>query len=570
MLSQNFYRKDAGTPRRSIFYRDRNDKRERARHLEACIPNPSASSSLSLLILSLCLCVSAVNFSCSSKPTNLRALAPADTLVYLETNDLGAALQPIVDNKAFEQVAKSKPDLSALRGVQLAVAVMGFETKEEKVTDENSVGRIQPHFAAIADTHAWNWQARKFAEDRLGEFINNIYGGGVNLDTSAKNGGTYYVWTAEDGRKAYAFVDGSLIFFGNDESSIDKCLAVKRGEADSILKNPKLPAADPNALAQGYISTDGVAQIANIVGLRFANEAGKDSEVQSAIAGILPNLLRKSVTDITWIAVKTADGIEDNYTITMPTDIAGIFAETMAPGDHAGISQLRWVPADAPTATFYNFKNVQVAWRSVLLVVQNQTDPATGKIITALSDILFEPYGIGNSELFFSTASSQFVTANLSSDGEKPVVVATVIDVVKAQAFLSQNLRSASVVKNSSGLRRSADGESAEFFDDDFFVGGDAEAVDQISKNRPTGPESGLGGALKHTFEARSVVTTVGTTDELAGQIAQELSTKRSDDAKAASTFFTETRFTKIGIERKTTSDFGLIGSIIAQLAPED
>ena len=37
------------------------------------------------------------SLSCSSKPTDLRTLAPAETLVYLETNDLGAALQPIVE-----------------------------------------------------------------------------------------------------------------------------------------------------------------------------------------------------------------------------------------------------------------------------------------------------------------------------------------------------------------------------------------------------------------------------------------------------------------------------------------
>jgi len=54
----------------------------------------------------------------------MRTLIPADTLVYLETNDLAAALQPIVDSKPFTEVAKSKPDFSALKGVQLAVAAV--------------------------------------------------------------------------------------------------------------------------------------------------------------------------------------------------------------------------------------------------------------------------------------------------------------------------------------------------------------------------------------------------------------------------------------------------------------
>src|SRR5213080_763949 len=68
--------------------------------------------------------------SCSSRPTDMRSLVPADTLVYLETNDLGAAIQPIIDSKPFTEVAKYKPDLSAIKGVQLAVAVTGFEMAE--------------------------------------------------------------------------------------------------------------------------------------------------------------------------------------------------------------------------------------------------------------------------------------------------------------------------------------------------------------------------------------------------------------------------------------------------------
>src|SRR5580765_5235800 len=147
------------------------------------------------LSFSLCLCVSAVNLSCGSKPTDMRSLVPAETLVYLETNDLAAALQPIVDSKPFNEVAKSKPDLSALKGVQLAVAVTGFETSEEKLTDENSVGRIQPHFVAVADTHAWHYQAVGFAEQKLGALVAKIYDSEPTLDKPEKNGGRYLTWT---------------------------------------------------------------------------------------------------------------------------------------------------------------------------------------------------------------------------------------------------------------------------------------------------------------------------------------------------------------------------------------
>jgi len=93
-------------------------------------------------------------FSCSSKPIDLRSLAPADSLIYLETNDVAAALQPLIDSSAYVEAAKAKPDLSSLKGVQLAIVVTGFEASEEQVNDANSVLNFKAHFAAIADTHA--------------------------------------------------------------------------------------------------------------------------------------------------------------------------------------------------------------------------------------------------------------------------------------------------------------------------------------------------------------------------------------------------------------------------------
>jgi hypothetical protein len=47
--------------------------------------------------------------------------------------------------------------------------------------------------------------------------------------------------------------------------------------------------------------------------------------------------------------------------------------------------------------------------------------------------------------------------------------------------------------------------------------------------------------------------------------LADVLAEKRPGEPKGLATYFTETRFTKTGIDRRTISDFGLIGSIIAQ-----
>lgn len=336
--------------------------------------------------------------SCSSKPTDMRALVPAETLIYLEANDLAAALQPVIDSKPFTESATRKPDLSALKGVQLAIAVTGFESVEEKVTEEQSVARIQPHFVAITDTHAWNYQANAFAEHKLGQFVTDIFGTDTKVELLDAKGGKYYAWTSDDGRKAFALVIDSLIYFSTDESAIDKCLEVKQGNADSIVKTGKLRSSGDGTLAYGYVSADGVGQIANLAGIKLASEASDESEVQSAIAGLLPQLIRSTVTDVTWTAARSPDGFVDTYSVEMPDEVRTVFSEAVRPGDISS-PPIELIPANSATATYYNLSDPQIAFRSILLTAAKQTDAIGARVVGEFSSIAFEPYGIRDSTL---------------------------------------------------------------------------------------------------------------------------------------------------------------------------
>lgn len=525
--------------------------------------------------LSVLICVNLLLLSsCSSEPSDLRTLVPAETLVYLETNDLAAALQPIVDSKPFRSVVTKKPDFSALNGVQVAVAITGFETSEVAVTDEQAVGKVQPRFVAVADTHAWNYQAVAFAEKKLGSFVTEIYDAEPKLEKSDKHGGKYFTWSSPnvgDGRKAFALVIDSLIYFGNDESAIDKALSVRNGQADSIAKTGKVPPHVPGNLASGYVSTDGVAQIAALAGLHFASQASEEEEVQSAVAGILPQLIRGTVTDVSWSTSQTSEGIEDKWSVRMPTDVAGGFSESMAPNERIDAEILDYVGPDYESTTIYNFKTPLIAFRNLLSVAQRKSDPLTGKLLSALSEAAFEPYAVSNAEEFLAIASGGILTTRFQSSDDVVFAVTSVNDrqgIQKSfahdiipnverssvsQKFYSSNDKSYGYAVLANG--KLLCGEPEIVYDSAMFAERDAQ-----NSNRQK---------FSRVIESKASIVTTGKDYGQLNLLIAVLANEGHGDIQFVSTYLTETRFTKTGMERRTVSDFGFIGWMIAQLAAE-
>lgn len=557
MLTQrNFYRRDAET--QSVL----GQVKKQRRRLEY-------SGQLVRVFhwISLRLCATAViaaSISCGSKPSDPRTVVPGDALVYLESNDLARTLSAIVDNPKFEAAAKFKPNLSALDGVKIAIAVTGFETSEQAIGEQNAVLKFQPRFVAVVETRAWGWQTTSFIENQLGEFVNDVYGGEVEMEMTPRNDGKYFVWKAQDGRKAFALQQDSLVFFGNDESAIERCQAVKRGEADSIARNPKL--TNDERLAFGYISTEGVGQIANIIGVSLAMDASEEEEVKSFVAGVLPEILRNSVKDVMWFATLSENGIEDKVLVTLDDESASVFEETLAPAP-AGESQLvNLVPASTAISTRYLLRDPQIAWRSVVLTARKKTDETSGGLIAAFSGSFFEPYGIEDPELFLSSVSGQLLTVKLTPDNEDAAVLATIRDRTKIRGSIAKEISLSRPAEKQFGadVWRSDDGELAAAFIDDRIIIGDGETVLKCLEAN----QSGGNAELARQFATSNAVgmTVVNETDSF-GKLIDVLAERKN--VQLGSQYTTETRFNQNGIERRTISDFGLIGSIIERLAQE-
>jgi hypothetical protein len=520
------------------------------------------SRSRSIGYLSVFICVHLwliVSSACSSKRTDLRTLVPAESLVYLESNDLAATLQPLIDAKPFREAAKSRPDFSALKGVQIAVAVTGFETSEEKLTDENSLARVQPRFAAVADTHSWNYAAVTFAEQKLGSFVADIYGGEPKLEKTDKHGGKYYTWTATDGRKAFGLVIDSLIYFGNDETAIEKCLAVRRGESDNILKTGKIQPASADVLAAGYVSSDGVAQIAGLLGIQLAAQSSDEPETQSAIAGIVPQLIRGTVSEASWTMKRSDKRIEDSVIFGVPPEMGRVFSETIVAADpQPDPLQLQLIPGTASSVTRYNLKDVRLAWRSAILAGQKLTDPITGQIISEVARVGAAEYGIDDPEQFLASIKPDFLTIRMDPEGEASVVIAEVADFQGVKKSISKEIViTPTVTEGAPVYWQSKDGDLAVAGIGNLVVIGSPESVRACSEKHSS--------TFANMLTSGAAVTTAGRETTTAAKLI-DIIAHENTEMRSVSTYVNETRFTQTGIERRTVSDFGLVGAIIGFL----
>jgi hypothetical protein len=526
------------------------------------------------ILFSLRLCVSTALFifaSCQSKPTDLRALAPAETLVYLEAKDLSKTLYALTENEAFRQAAKDKPNFSALENVQFAVAVTGFEATENKLTEENSVLNFKPHFVAIVDTHAWNWQTISLAENQINNFVKDVYGEEAGLEKSERNDGKWFVWTSKTGDKVFAFVRESQIFFGNDAAAIEKCMAVKNGESDSLLKNESLSRAyasnSENNLAFGYVSPEGVAQISNLAGVSVASETAEEAQGQSFIARVLPQILRNTTREIIWTAQKNGNKIEDKLSISLTPESGSVLKETLAQGGETQTNSAEFLPSNVFSTTRYNLKNPQVAWRSLLLVSAKNTDALSGNLIIQFSDKVLESYGISDAEMFLSAVDSEIFTAKFDAEGEKSVTIATVKDAEKIKkSLLEISFKSPAEKYLNAEIWYSEDKQTAAAFAENKFILGDTESVLKCLEAKLNEQNFPKNQVFQKFAGSKAAAITFAKDSDSAEKIVGILSESKGENKKFVTDYLTETRFSEKGIERKSLSDFGLIGSIIEQL----
>jgi hypothetical protein len=547
------------------------------------------------------------------RKVNMTAYVPADTLVYLEANDLPDIATGVISTDAWKALAPAAgirsnlgnigwlsrlaswtgigpADAVVLSRAQIAVAVLNLE-----VADAGDTLKIKPIYAVVVESHTGEGRLQSAVEKRVGDFARRAYVE-PRVETKEADGAKFTTWSSPDGgRRIVAAVTGSVAVIANDESAVQACLAVRRGERPSLEGNAQLEemrrrVQGGDALAFGYVSPEGTARLLEMAATAYAGQISADPRAQSAAASILPPLAKKILGAAGWSARLSEGVIEDRYFLALESGVAAKLQSVLAAREDAAVRGSDLLPADIYSLSRYSYSDPAQAWHGLGAAITSQADTLGAILITRLLDASLKPYGIEEPDQFLRAIGPEIMTARLNDSGSSTVTVVEVRDEKTLRDFVSQRLGAKPAVESIGGAELLV--SNNEKHDAASFVGGrlimgtaenlrrclEARSAKQTLAEDPEFQQA----ARAVNATAPSNVVTFTEDDAPARTFITALAAQRGvrerppDEAALEEALrrlryaATETRATDGGFTRRTRSSFGQFGALASQFAPSD
>jgi hypothetical protein len=543
---------------------------------------------------------------------DMAGYVPADSLIYLEANSLPDIAEGIVSTDAWKTLAQpagirpglgqigwlsrlaawtgiGSADVIVFSRAQIAVTVLGLDA-----ADEGETLKLKPRYALVVETHTGETRTRAAVEKRIGDFARRAYGQ-PRVESRETEGVKVTTWSApESERRIIAAVVGSLAVIGNDQSAVEACLAVRRGERPALSGNVQMEemrrrVGSRGSAAFGYVSPAGAAQFLEVAATIFFGQSAQDPQVQSLIASLLPQLSSKLLGSAGWSARFSGGAVEDQYYLSLQGGVAARLADGLAspPGATWSASAGEMLPGEMYSLTRYRLRDPQAAWRALNAALSSRFDYLSSLLIPRLLRSLLKPYGIDEPESFLRSVGPDIVTARLDDTGASTVTVVEVQDEKALREFVAQRL--------GPNPRKEQIGY------EELLISTDEErgAASFVAGHLLMGSEA----AVRHCLEARAQGRTLATSDRFQRTVRATTTTTDfavtfTDDSSPARTFIyaiaaqpgvrtqqahdadleralsqltmavSETRTVEDGFEKRTRSSFGQFGALAAQFAP--
>jgi len=555
-----------------------------------------------LLVLVLLAVLCAAGFVWVNLPgrADLADYAPADSLVYVEFNNLAAVAHAIQYTdvwKAAAPITHTKPPTenrlltaAARAGIgpiesvlfartQVALVVVGLNTIEQDQTL-----RLRPEIALIAETHTSSWRTKPVMIDVVRRLTNYTYGASSCVGPTGDNDRFECSLPGGD-RKLVGVIQGTAIILANSDSALASCLAVRNGTRPSLRTDADFERSRSTVVAEqslgfAYISSANSGKLFSWAAPLWMGVAPVDEQLQQLLAVSAGKILR----GIAWTAVPSGGGIEDRFLFSLEPGVATRLQpafETSTRDDNVW----KLVPSSFESLTIYRSREPAAAWSSLSSAVSYKLDALPAALFGTLLKSSLSVYGIGDPREALTALSPPLLTMRPSAGVDGSVLIARVNDETRLRASLQHEVeKGSSAPQILEGLQANPDPakEFTAVFADGYVILGKTEnmraclvelrqsvagAAEEKQRVEDAARESTAAIVSYANDEAR-LTNFISTLLTLQGrrlsndELAQLQNTVRSNFAA------TETRLSATGIERKTHSAFGQFSTFLALLQP--
>jgi hypothetical protein len=556
------------------------------------------------LVLLIVLVAAAWLWLATPSKVDLADYAPADSLVYVEFNDLArvaSAIQYTDVWKAAAPITQSQPrgdnrlmKTAARAGVapiesvlftraQVALVVLGLNTSEQDDTL-----KVKPDVAVIAETHTTGWRTKPAAVEAVKRLAEFAYGASTCTERS---GDADYVECSANGgeRKLIGAVDGTLVILGNSDNAVKSCLEVRRGTRPSIRTDVEFlksrsSVTTEQSLGFGYISSANSAKLFSWAAPLLMGMAPGDLQVQQLLAVSAGKILR----GIAWTAVPQGGGIEDRFLFSLEP---AVVARLQPAFETAQRDEDIWrmVPGSFQSLTIYRSREPAAAWSSLDSAVAMKLDALPAVLFGSLLRSSLLVYGIKNPKEALAAMSPPLLTMKPPAGADGSVLIARVSDETRLRKSLEEERDAVIGVGRTQvleGLQPDTDPakEFTAVFVDGYVILGKTEnmraslaelrkgqaAVTEDKKSVQDSARESTAAIVTYSNDEARLTNFISTLLLLQGRRLTSEEFERLQNTVGRSGFAaSETRLGQAGIERRTRSAFGQFSTFTSLLQPD-
>ena len=421
---------------------------------------------------------------------DLSVFAPADSLAYVETNDLAGLAAGIDQNQAWQALAaplgaptKLSPnrfwialgrwtgigstDAVLLARAQVAVVFSGAEGSQT-----GSTLTIKPLTTFIIETHTSQWRMRNTVERRIEEFARRIYQNPVIVRKTIDNVELSEWIAADDAHRIVTAFFDSAVIIGNNEASVLRLVKTRSGyhslRVSEEFGDARLRTGATDASLFGFVSQAGIKSLLQAFAL---SRSGSSPDALTG-ARIFADVFGGVMKNAGWSARFRDAMVEDRFSLGLADGMANKLRVNFTPDRGPELTNLPFVPTPVHSVSLYQFHDTAGFWSDLNAAISSRTDLIGSIASRPLLRSLFKPYGIDDADGFSHAIGTRLQTIRFEEGGPS-VLVAEAFDRPALRRLIQPRLGKKPVSEQIGNfeLLTSADNWAAAFAENSLLIG---------------------------------------------------------------------------------------------------